>query len=358
MNKSLVQSTKLKKVLMHARNVRAQHGIPIVRQFVELSYLFLTRRFGPQLYYMLSLWRPELTMADKRAFFNPVEYYEWIHRANPERYSVFGLNKLAEKALLSLLRIPTGTFVGFYKSIGGRDCEGNALCNTSQLQALLASRVGTKLCIKDPESAQGNRILFAHLIQKDDEQVIVDTLISGVPPVPLRGFIANDLEPDRHKGWLIEEYVQQHDMLAALHPNSLNTLRLVLLKSESRVEVLTAILRLGRSGSPVDNISQGGLLAEIDIETGFTTCLRTGADVPEYLERHPDTGAEVVGIEIPHWAQAVELSKATLEAVPGLRYAGIDIAVTQLGALVIEINSEPDFVSTRNFAVPSSRILQ
>ena len=57
--------------------------------------------------------------------------------------------------------------------------------------------------------------------------------------------------------YLIQEVVRQHDDMKALHPSSLNTLRLVTVKSlkDGVVHLLPSILRIGTGDSIVDNTS-------------------------------------------------------------------------------------------------------
>ena len=66
----------------------------------------------------------------------------------------------------------------------------------------------------------------------------------------------------RAERYLIQRTVEQHNVLSAIHPQSLNTMRLVTvrdLSGDAGIVVFPSILRVGTGGSSVDNTSRGGL---------------------------------------------------------------------------------------------------
>ena len=60
---------------------------------------------------------------------------------------------------------------------------------------------------------------------------------------------------------LVEEKILQHPKLSAIHPESLNTLRIATIKKDCEIHILCRILRMGQGGSVIDNITSGGLYA-------------------------------------------------------------------------------------------------
>ena len=70
---------------------------------------------------------------------------------------------------------------------------------------------------------------------------------------------------------ILTEYVQQSEFEEEFYPYSTNTLRIIVAKKkdEKDAHIIKAVQKIGNSSSkPVDNISAGGLAAEINIETG------------------------------------------------------------------------------------------
>jgi hypothetical protein len=107
----------------------------------------------------------------------------------------------------------------------------------------------------------------------------------------------------------------------------------------------------------VDNSARGGVLAPVDLETGRLRQLKTATVFPELLSHHPDTGAQVAGVELPYWKECMDLAKATIRALPGMRFSGLDIAITGSGPLIVETNPNPHRISARNFGAPMADLL-
>lgn len=62
---------------------------------------------------------------------------------------------------------------------------------------------------------------------------------------------------------VVQEQIYQHPSLAALHENSVNTIRVMTWFRDGKVEVLSTIVRIGVGGLRVDNISMGGLFCGV-----------------------------------------------------------------------------------------------
>lgn len=86
------------------------------------------------------------------------------------------------------------------------------------------------------------------------------------------------------------------------------------------------------------NLHQGAIGAGIDIRSGATLCAvwRNGI-----ISEHPDTGAAVTGVQVPHWDSMLEIAASCFE-LTGLGYQGVDIVLDEkLGPLILEINARP-----------------
>lgn len=141
--------------------------------------------------------------------------------------------------------------------------------------------------------------------------------------------------------YLAEEFVQSCKELAAFHPSSLNTLRVITFRNGDRFEVFGGGLRVGNNGLFVDNAHGGGIFCEIDPESG--KIITDGLD--EYSNSyvtHPMTGVPFKGMQIPRWKEVVELCKEASKELPCLRVVGWDVAILEDGTLeLIEGNHSP-----------------
>lgn len=148
--------------------------------------------------------------------------------------------------------------------------------------------------------------------------------------------------------YLVSEYVQTHPELAALYPGSTNTIRITVYKPDGREpRIGNAYLRIGSSQSgAVDNVAAGGVVARVNCDTGWYGDAKRldGIDQGNLIDcpHHPDTGVLIEGF-IPRWEQARQTVLSIARALPQLEYLGFDVAITQEGVKVIEVNRFPDF---------------
>jgi hypothetical protein len=138
---------------------------------------------------------------------------------------------------------------------------------------------------------------------------------------------------------LVEQMVAQHPDVSRLYPNSVNTLRLVTIAMPDEVRIVYRSMRFGAGDAVVDNFNSGGMFALAD-ETGTISTDAINKQT-EIFHVHPTTGEPFKGTQIPFFAEAEEMTKEAARLVPGIRYAGWDVAITETGPLFIEANHNP-----------------
>ena len=150
-------------------------------------------------------------------------------------------------------------------------------------------------------------------------------------------------------GYLVTEYVDQHEYANELYPHAPNTIRLFTLWDEVAGELLTpmAVHRIGTERSrPIDNFSAGGVSAEIDLQTGE---IGRAVQYPfsgevSWYESHPDTGAQIEGARVPNWAtvrSTIERMARDNTHIPAI---GWDVLLDESGTpVVLEANTGTDF---------------
>lgn len=162
-------------------------------------------------------------------------------------------------------------------------------------------------------------------------------------PVSQNGII--DLV-ERLDGYLITEFVHQHDYSMTISPESVNSIRVLTIKDADTGEMFipAAIHRFGSTGgAPTDNWHSGGFAAPIDIDTGELNPLvrYSPENGLQQFEAHPETGARVYGTSIPHWDAVKQTAINVANIHRQNPYVGWDIVVTTDGPVVIEGNCAP-----------------
>jgi alpha-L-glutamate ligase-like protein len=145
------------------------------------------------------------------------------------------------------------------------------------------------------------------------------------------GVHSNQLE-DRA---FVERRVEPHALFAGLWADGLCDVRVITHRARpvmSMIRVPTA-----ESGGRA-NLHQGGLGIAVDLGTGRTfRAVHHGRAV----EAHPESGAPLLGLEVPGWDGVLATARRAAAAVP-LGYLGVDVVVDHaVGPLVLEINARP-----------------
>ncbi|MEJ5945304.1 sugar-transfer associated ATP-grasp domain-containing protein [Pseudokineococcus basanitobsidens] len=150
---------------------------------------------------------------------------------------------------------------------------------------------------------------------------------------------ATDLSTDH----LLQEAVRQHPGSAALWPGSLNTVRVLAVRTaDGRVVLPSAVQRVGRSTTgAVDNYSSGGMVVPVDPADGVLGPVMSRVRRPGRVlfEDHPETGVRITGRTVPCWRDLVALVHRLMDAFPDAVHVGWDMAVSEDGPVVVEGNA-------------------
>ena len=139
-----------------------------------------------------------------------------------------------------------------------------------------------------------------------------------------------------NKQILVEEIAVQCKKISDLHPDSINTLRVVTLKGM----VVTALLRIGNNHNNVDNFNHEGLCVPIDIEDGIVKYQAIDKKGNLY-DKHPITKKEIVGFKVPKWNEVKKICEQAALEIPQVGYIGWDVCVTKDDICFIEANEFP-----------------
>lgn len=148
------------------------------------------------------------------------------------------------------------------------------------------------------------------------------------------------------KDGVVEGFIKQHPDMQKLSVKGVNTIRMVTLytnESFSGIEtnkayIMYAAVRMCQGDTYFDNAHQGGMVANINLDTA-----EIETDAFDYQHRrhttHPDTGVKIKGFKIPYFSEAKKMLEEAAKIVPG--YFGWDVAITENGPVIVEMNSHP-----------------
>lgn len=148
---------------------------------------------------------------------------------------------------------------------------------------------------------------------------------------------------------LLEQPIIQGEELAAFHPASINTIRVVSsMDGEGGFQIIHAVIRTGRGESFVDNLGAGGLLAVVDRDNGIV--ISDGLRGLEHYKTHPDSGLSYKGFVVPKWQELVAYVEKCHRIRPQQTLIGWDFAWTKDGFYdLVEANPNPSMHNNQVF---------
>lgn len=141
-----------------------------------------------------------------------------------------------------------------------------------------------------------------------------------------------------------EEYflstrIKQAKYLDEIYDKTSNTIRIITVRDNDKVDVLLAVQRLGTKETiPVDNGSRGGIVSYVDMKSGTLSMAKSLHNKKTY-KHHPDSGNPIEGVVIPNWKKIKSEMISVAEKLPQFKFIAWDILPTDNGIFVIEANN-------------------
>ncbi|MFU8894081.1 MAG: alpha-L-glutamate ligase-like protein [Luteolibacter sp.] len=134
---------------------------------------------------------------------------------------------------------------------------------------------------------------------------------------------------------LVEQRIRPAKLLTDISYQGAPDIRIVLLHGYPVMAMLRAATRESDGRA---NLHQGAIGIGIDLATGVTfRAIHHG----KTITHHPDIGIDLLGIQIPHWQQILEIAVVCQEMTE-LGYLGVDVMIDEsVGPVMIEVNARP-----------------
>lgn len=333
-------------------------GLPYIRLLLDVLSFGLRTGLGPRYYVVAGMARSEFPAGDEWLHISARKYYGALEVLNPPAYRKLTQNKVSEKALYQLMHIPTARLLGYYHFRGGFDAKGSALCNQAQLESFLRANEGSRVCLKPLEGWGGAGVVVATIELSDGVPCL--RCHPGGDTVGVTELLSRFPDGCGGTEFIVEEFLQQSEEFMSFNPDSLNTVRVWVLESEAgEPEVIGAYLRVGRAGVAIDNASAGGIMFPIDIGSGeLLPGLMKHSPHREFIREHPDHHSKIAGHRLEEWQAIARVSCAVVARLPKTRFAGLDVAMTEQGPVLVETNVSPDKDGAAHANIPSLHIWQ
>lgn len=147
---------------------------------------------------------------------------------------------------------------------------------------------------------------------------------------------------------VIEEIIEQGKEMAALHPQSMNCVRLTTVRIGDKVNICFPYVKIGIHGNFLTAAFLGCPTACINSDTGLIETPGVTEDCKIYL-KHPDTNVDIIGFKIPKWEELKALATRLSNSLPTLAYTGWDFVWSKNGWCIMEGNEKGEFGWQRNY---------
>jgi len=324
------------RLISRFRSAANESGRPILTLLAEAASLRLSpSHLGFSEYLKYKLHFGDLTAKSKREFVGGQSADALKDIVSDERARFIARDKLTTYTLLQGYGFPTPAIRAVYRSTRPRSV--NCIQDTTALVNFLRIPANLPVYLKPSFGAHGtdNKLLLS---------CDGDRLCLGSGAVVDLVDFARSLDDGRTLGWLLQEPLRAHPLLQELTgTDKLSSIRLCTVHDGQSVHFFKAILKVNRGDSDNDDFWDGELgnaVAAVDSRSG--RLIRAVAGSPEQEKvnpHHPRTGRPIVGFEIPCWDEVVRVALDAHRAIPTMVCPHWDIAVTDRGPVILEINS-------------------
>ena len=134
-----------------------------------------------------------------------------------------------------------------------------------------------------------------------------------------------------------QEIIRNCDSVKRLHPESLNTFRIVTYILNGKVYHFPVIMRIGRGKANVDNAHQGGIFIGVEDDGSLKECGFT--EFQDRFFEHPDTKIRFDGYCVPEVKQCILAAHEMQAKLPQTKLMSFDFVADENGMpVLIEIN--------------------
>lgn len=299
-------------------------------------------------YYAFRLWdRTRFSLTEALTFAGRARQQEDAALVNDPSWYALGQDKLAAGAVLEGLGLPVPPILAIlHANRGGPSLP--ALRDRESLARHLREEIPYPFFGKPIGGSYSVGVLGVEAYEAEGDRL---RLANG-RHIALNDYVERLFEAYEQKtrynvdGFLFQALLRPHPQIAAITGSAtLPTIRVVLLIDEGEASLFRACWKIPAGVNQADNFwRKGNLLAPIDVTTGQVgEALRGTGLAQERLSHHPDTGAAITGAVLPDWAELAYLAREATAAFPGMQMQGWDIALTDQGPRLIEVNGVGDY---------------
>ena len=269
----------------------------------------------------------------RKSFLGLNEQRYYLDYLNPMKYYSLARNKYLAHKMLENTGVRKAELYCYYQPEARFITENGLASDLKGVLRILKQKKVQSCVIKTTEGSHGDSVWVIKGVEYQDNEAI------------LKRFDGQDLllsDVLGEEALLFESVVFQTKQLSSFNDTSVNTVRfMTTLWPDGSAKVIATWFKVGRAGKCVDNAGNGGNVdAAVDVETGriYNVVEFSGWRKAKEIKYHPDSGSRIDGVIIENWQAIIDEVLQFQQVFPYCKAAGWDIAITEDGPVVIEVN--------------------
>jgi len=294
---------------------------------------FFRRRIGFSEYFDYNLYLNDLNFKEKTAF-GGWRSQQILEEILVDDYSQFlSLDKITMYSLLNGFGFPIPDLKAVYRT--RRPHSILNLASPDELEDFLGTAANLPVYIKRACGSYGKGNIFI-------KRLVPGALLLGDESLVSIKHFCQSLDNGKGLGWILQEPLMPHKQIASICGDRISGVRVHTFLCSDRVEILSAIFKINVGSDDSDNFchgASGNMLAALDLEKGIVTRVISGVGLGQRLNnKHPRSGQELLGFQLPYWPEIKSLCQDAQLAFPGYICPGWDIAICDNGPKILEVN--------------------
>lgn len=303
------------------------------RASILLDYikLYCNKGLTTDEYYQFEFEKREETFRKSFLGLNEQRYY--LDYLNPLKYYSLARNKYLAHKTLENTGVRKSELYCYYHPEAQFIENYEIASNLKGVLQILKAKDVDSCVIKTTESSHGDNVWVIKTISYEKADALMTRFDDQI--IKLSEMLGND-------ALIFESVVHQTKQFSDFNASSVNTVRfMTTLWPDGSAKVIATFIKIGRAGKCVDNAGNGGNVDVcVNTETGeikYAIQYDGWRQIKE-IDCHPDNGSQLNGVVIDNWQSIKEDVIKCQQAFPYCKAAGWDIAITDDGPVVIEVN--------------------
>ena len=302
----------------------------ILREIVTLRRA--AGKLAPSEYFYYQLWDPHLSLEEKRCFVGKQAQHRMHVACNDRHWYQTAADKILFHTIMAGAALPVPRVEAITQA--GRRLRGaRTLDGPDAIATFLRDPANFPLFAKPTAGKYSLNVISADAYDPaSDELVLFGGARRRVPTT------AQTMAEGA--GYIIQPRLRPDAEIEGKFGPRLWSVRLLVFMRSDGPYIHRVVVKIATGGNPADNYwRSGNMLGAIDLASGrIVGVVRgTGAEMTRD-EPHLDTGLQVIGFGLPHWTTLCGLTRKAATVFPGIRTQSWDIAVTNQGPVLLEVN--------------------